>query len=806
MFDGESSKQGVEQVAKVAPKPITEAQPDLTHRKSVIASHLQISPANPDNPREVQSAARDSDQIADALTQNKHLTEDSIPAYTGKVAELYKDIGRGVKDIAGYSLEDMDAAQAIIERYKTEFPSGYFKETVVSLLPKLIEKGQDPTNREQAVQATFGLLHQYEQVVKQKFDEKTEQFKALNDEFNATSDTDTIYQQEYDRYTGQMATMKLSKKVKLKEELENFDWTNNTEYSDLKYPLKIAPTIEHYTDAVNTVIDINNSTGTFNPGFINSYYHIFRRSPTIDSLRIMNKLIRKSTQLEGDPSEIFVKGGHRMWSGAGETGAGIADFVYKAMTTETTPLGIHETIEYASHVPGTSLARFNQNRDDAIALHDTFGNLRDFIHDQLPDVHDVISSILEYHDTGNQERLQGFIDKYNAPEREEIDRYLDKNLLLDKDKYSGQSREGESVVDVLKRLKENTAPVQDLPAQTGRTELDKSLRLLQTETEQHQGTVDLVHLDKALTEINTQLATMQANKQIGVEPNFILATSWLEHKTVIALQQSIRGAETNQQIADLYKQHWFGESIKFFLRTNSATNITDDEINKFAESVRTSPTPEEAYKAVHAKTTETLGHLSFLYQAQKKDTKALWSGNLADAYGMLSERYTPASRIHRAKETSRKLSQESQEAEELSRKQISEFIDMPSPKSETYPLQPGTDTNADALYQLYKSTKGKPISELPVIQQQNKGSWEIGSIVKALHLKGKPIQYGTESTPLQYISETFNGKQVKAILLDEAGLALGSISIDGVQIEDKNELINTLGLPSIYKSVTKEGD
>lgn len=802
MIDGEVASPGIEQAAKVIAKPLAEVQPDQAQRKSVIASRLQLPTTKPDDANEQRAIARDTNLISDALSQNVHITEDTMPAYTAKAAELYTDFGLGVREIAGASLEDMEAAQAIFERYKAEFPSGYFKGTVVSLLPKLLEKGQDPAQREQAIQATFGLLHQYEPVVKARVDETTDKFKALHADLKAASDTDMIDQQYMDWGSGKMVTRQISKKDSIKQELEYFSWPD-TEYRQLQHPLEEAPTIEHYTDAVTTIRDINEATGTFHPYFLDSYAHIFKDSPSIDNVRNMNQLLRRSALLDGDPSQIIVRGGN-IWAVGKENGTGAADLAYKALTTETTPLGLHEVLAYARQVPGTSVARFEQNRKDALALSGTFGNLRDYIHDQWPDVHDVISSMLEYHETGNQEALEGFVGKYNSPDRSA--HYLDGKLLLDRDSYARQSQDGESVVDILKRLKENTAPVQDLPAQTGRTELDENMRLLQAATEHHQGTVDLFQLDKALTQMNVELAAMQANKQVGVEPNFVLATSWLEHKTFEALQQRVQGAETNHEIAELHKQHWFGESIKLFLRTNSATPVTNEDIDGFVQSVQAAPTPEAAYKAVMAKTTETVEHLSFYYKAQGKDTGALWSGNLADAYIMLSDSYTPSARLHRAQETIQKLSQARQEAEEVGQKPISEFIEMPPAESEMHPLQPGADPNVDSLYQLYKSTSGKSVLELPAIQQQHKGSWEIGSIVKALRIHGKPIQYGDEATPIQYIADTVNGRQVQAVLLDEAGLALGSVTVDGVPIQDKNELINKLGLPAIYKSVTREGD
>ena len=224
------------------------------------------------------------------------------------------------------------------------------------------------------------------------------------------------------------------------------------------------------------------------------------------------------------------------------------------------------------------------------------------------------------------------------------------------------------------------------------------------------------------------------------------------------------------------------------------------------DSIQTAPTPEAAYKTLMEKTAETVEHLSFIYKATGKDTGALWSGNLADAYIMLNDNYTPTARLIRAQEAIQKLHTAQQEVEEIGRKSIAEFIDIPSGTTATYPLQPGANPQVDALYQLYKETAGKSVVTLPAIQQQNKGSWEIGRVVNALRLPEKPIQYGDEATPLQFITGTINGKEVEAILLDEAGLTLGSVSIDGELVQDKDKLIQALGLPAIYRSVTREGD
>jgi hypothetical protein len=188
------------------------------------------------------------------------------------------------------------------------------------------------------------------------------------------------------------------------------------------------------------------------------------------------------------------------------------------------------------------------------------------------------------------------------------------------------------------------------------------------------------------------------------------------------------------------------------------------------------------------------------------DTRRLANGEISRKQLLRLESQAKLLRAQYAIVKQKTLETDLNDAQSINKQPLSDYIDIPSTQDDFLKTEPGADSKIDSIYQLYKSISHKSVAELPDIQQIYKKQWEIGSLIKGLGIKAKPIQYGTEPTPLQYINKVINGKNIHAVLFDEAGLVMGAIAIDGTLVNDSDELINKLQLPKVYRSVLREGE
>src|SRR3989338_8293383 len=97
---------------------------------------------------------------------------------------------------------------------------------------------------------------------------------------------------------------------------------------------------------------------------------------------------------------------------------GIGDFISACYAYKIAPNDLNNLLLALREVPTTDIARFEQNRLDGLTLASTFDALRDFIHDQRPNVHAVLTAIVDYYDTGDKsalEKLLPLTDGYLSP-------------------------------------------------------------------------------------------------------------------------------------------------------------------------------------------------------------------------------------------------------------------------------------------------------------------------------------------------------------------------------------------------------
>jgi hypothetical protein len=320
---------------------------------------------------------------------------------------------------------------------------------------------------------------------------------------------------------------------------------------------------------------------------------------------------------------ILIKGGNVWGMKAGEFGA--ADFLAHCYALRISPVHINELLMAAREVPTTDLARLEQNRLDALTLASPFGALRDFIHDQRPYVHEVIEAMVKYYDTGDSKELSSLLDRVDQGYLGSEDR---RALLLDRAKYDSpteERREGDNPnqktvkpIDILRRLNENTKPVEDTPPVTSDENLNRLLQDLREKGDQ-------ANLQQALDYTNSRLLAMMQRGEIGMEPNMILALAYLDNKGFQALQKL---KHEDQQGA--YKQGWFYSVLRFQELTATSSEYNEDEFQRFVNQVATSESALAAYRLIAQRELENASKLAHIYKASGNENRvgALWSGNI----------------------------------------------------------------------------------------------------------------------------------------------------------------------------------
>jgi len=339
--------------------------------------------------------------------------------------------------------------------------------------------------------------------------------------------------------------------------------------------------------------------------------------------------------------EILLRGGN-IW-GVHKGDFGVGDFLTHSYAVKVNPSNINELLIAAREIPSTNLARLEQNRLDALTMATPFGILRDFIHDQRPYVHEVLEAMVHYYDTGDRKKLESVLPKtdyFNTTAERQ-------NMLFDREKYDmeieektkdrhsdGQNKKVKSV-EVLRRLVENTKPIPDLPPITSDDELN---RRLQTLAEAKTGTnTSRATLASTVDFVNASLVEAMDRGDVGIEPNHILALSWLERRGFEALQ----GIQYEDQMG-AYNQDWFISLLKLQELTSSPHDFSESQFNDFIAQLKNTSSSIEAYKMVNKRTLNHVSALARKYkESEKTDTGALWSGNMAHEFIGLVD-YRPA--------------------------------------------------------------------------------------------------------------------------------------------------------------------
>lgn len=347
-----------------------------------------------------------------------------------------------------------------------------------------------------------------------------------------------------------------------------------------------------------------------------------------------------------DPEVASIR---RMNSWAVEIGRyGIADYTIEALTSENTPKNLDKLIRIHNEIPTTEFARFEQNRIDAARLQGSIIGGRDFIHDERPGVHNILSAMLRYYNSqGNEvsrENLEKTIAKYpnynlknyafNLEAYDSVIKGREKNNYGNATNFS----EDEKAVDILRRLVENTKPVHLEAPKTKFENLNQALGKIKPLTSEKTGEVkvEISEISDAISAINQILIECQG--KIGIMPSTIDAVCYLDKMSAYALRNVGK-----KQLGDFAYEPTFKEILRFSQLTSS-TKYDEQEFESFynlfirhcnkafeADGVD-SDKIQDAFRQISQRIMNNSNQLAKEYAKDgrtKRFSDAIWSGNLS---------------------------------------------------------------------------------------------------------------------------------------------------------------------------------
>lgn len=300
---------------------------------------------------------------------------------------------------------------------------------------------------------------------------------------------------------------------------------------------------------------------------------------------------------------------------------GLGDFTVRSYALEVCPKNINELLMALREVPANNLSRLEQNRKDAIAIEQYFGLLKDYIHGEKPLVREVIRAMIRYYETKDDSELEsllpetGFLnDQKNKDKIYDLSNY-DQRALVDGE---GQERK---VIDILRRLRDNTEIVDDNPPVITDKELDDTLAVLKDEGNSISSEV----LKSAFDLMNEKLEKMMRDKEIGIGPNMIMAIAWLERRGYDFLKKM-----TYEDQQGAHKASWFHSILRFQELTASMKRFDEEEFSGYISELLEFETSDDAYKFVAKRTLTNTKELAKAYSKTLKPfmVGALWSGNM----------------------------------------------------------------------------------------------------------------------------------------------------------------------------------
>ncbi|MDO4507877.1 MAG: hypothetical protein Q4B65_00575 [Candidatus Saccharibacteria bacterium] len=346
---------------------------------------------------------------------------------------------------------------------------------------------------------------------------------------------------------------------------------------------------------------------------------------------------------------------------------GIADYTIHCFVSKVNPKNTNELLQAYREIPTSDFHKFEQNRLDALAISNVIIMGRDFIHDERPGVHELLSAMLDYYDSRENEEehakketaLRETLERLQSgPDGGYIYNYYTgiENKCFDLENYEtevpkrGQGTRSfagldgtERAIDVLRRLVENTRQDSLEKPITSDPNLNDALSKINPMPSSRTGEVfvDWGEAGNLVSAANKHLLARQ--NETGLRPSSVQAIAYTERIATYAL----RGID-RKDWSELPYDPNFKEMVKFQLLTGSDQPFNEQEFNRFYDRVVREIGPDyedpknttEAYHKISAKILSGLNGLARAYNASPntaRRTGQLWSGNLAHEFLALAD-------------------------------------------------------------------------------------------------------------------------------------------------------------------------
>ena len=341
--------------------------------------------------------------------------------------------------------------------------------------------------------------------------------------------------------------------------------------------------------------------------------------------------------------------------GMGAESYGITDYTAECLLSGHEPAEINKLMRIYHEIPTSDYQKFEQNRKDAARLQDTIIGGRDFIHDELPGVHELLSAMEEYYDHRDGEDVEIYAERVRRLGEEFLSergyRVLSEGSL-DIETYErpveymaegySQAAGGEAnerAIDILRRLVKNTAPDLAEAPITKYPVLDEALGRIRPRVNEKTGvvSVSLAEVGPAVTEMNKILIENYGEQ--GVMPSTVLAVTFLDKMSAYALRRA-----SHKDVLELTFDPNFKEIVRFSQLTSSV-GYNEAEFEADYQKILTqcsrgyggeSVDADEigdGYRLLSQKIFRNMEGLAGYYRAKEvtsRFSEAIWSGNLAD--------------------------------------------------------------------------------------------------------------------------------------------------------------------------------
>lgn len=307
-----------------------------------------------------------------------------------------------------------------------------------------------------------------------------------------------------------------------------------------------------------------------------------------------------------------------LW-GTDITDHGSSGFVFRCLTSRVTPYNITRLCRIAEQIPSSDENRFEQIRLDAIAINESFPNLRSYIHNQQPEQHKILKRMVLYYDA--VKGLDPNLDvDYRKQKLERVLKYVEEKYpdydiqsdnLLNIKKYDASTRDSQgnltTNIEILRRLMNNTTPRTLETPQIN----DKDTKHLLEEI------MDVTYpfakheaYGLYLKKLNNHLEKKINAGAIGIQPKTINSILWSERRGFMVLQNMDAGYQLHA-----YTTPWFKEMLRFYELTNSAKDTVNTDLDQFLSSIKDLEM-EAAYPEVSFRISKSIVNLT---KRQKQD-------------------------------------------------------------------------------------------------------------------------------------------------------------------------------------------